>query len=222
VCEAYLESEFPPAEAAQRTRAAPRAAAKPALRDQRDAFINASNLRNDLRVFRFDPHARGIGAGGASIVDAALCEADGAPLGWVVGGETVYLRIRVRCHRALASPVIGFMVKDRVAQPLFGDNTWLACADAPVPAQPGDALVAEFEFEMPRLPPGDYAVIAAVADGDQDRNVQHHWIHDALRFRSEGDCVSGGMVGLPMRAIRLERVAAIEPGRERVAATAPQ
>ncbi len=207
VCEAYLESEFP-----QRSMRPPSAEADFGLateivRDQRDAFINASNLRNDLQVFPFDPHARGIGECGARIAHVGLFDDDGRQLGWVVGGETVCLRIRVRCHVALTSPVIGFMVKDRVAQPLFGDNTYLSYVDSPLAAQAGDWLQADFVFDMPRLPLGDYAVIVAVADGDQQHNVQHHWIHDALRFRSECSSVTGSMVGIPMRRIRLQRMA---------------
>ncbi len=207
ICEAYLESEFP----RSATRPAGRgeatgAVARLPLRDQRDAFINASNLRNDLRVFPFDPDAHGIGQFGASIVDVGLFDAHGDPLGWIVGGETVCLRIRVRCDVALASPVIGFMVKDRVAQPLFGDNTYLSHRDHDCAAEAGDLLQASFTFDMPRLPRGDYAIIVAVADGDQHDNVHQHWIHDAVRFRSECSSVTGGMVGLPMRRIALERI----------------
>lgn len=205
VCEAYLESEFPQARSIHPN--LPGTGfdfAASEVRDQRDAFINRSNLRNDLRVFPFDPHVHGIGECGASIAHVGLFDDAGRQLSWVVGGETVCLRVRVRCHVRLSSPVIGFMVKDRVAQPLFGDNTYLSYLDTPVTARAGDWLQAEFSFDMPRLPLGDYAVIIAVADGDQEHNVQHHWIHDALRFRSVCSSVTGGMVGLPMRRIHLQ------------------
>lgn len=207
VCEAYLEAEF-----ADTQSTLPRVGiaredepeATPA-RDQRDAFINASNLRNDIRVFAFDPDARALGKQGASIVHVGLYDPLGHPLSWIVGGETVVLRIRVRCHQPLRSPVVGFMVKDRVGQPLFGDNTYLSDLQAPTPSQADDVLQAEFMFDMPRLPMGHYAVIVAVADGDQEHNVQHHWIHDALQFRSECSSVTSGLVGLPMRNIQLRR-----------------
>lgn len=65
-------------------------------------------------------------------------------------------------------------------------------------------MTAQFHFQMPRLPAGDYSVAAAVADGTQQAHVQHHWIHDALCFRSESTSVAAGLIGIPMAHIQLE------------------
>jgi lipopolysaccharide transport system ATP-binding protein len=56
---------------------------------------------------------------------------------------------------------------------------------------------------MPRLCSGDYSITVAIANGDQDEHVQHHWVHDAILFRSESTSVSGGLIGIPMNAIEL-------------------
>jgi lipopolysaccharide transport system ATP-binding protein len=58
---------------------------------------------------------------------------------------------------------------------------------------------------MPRLLAGDYSITVAVADGNQDDHVQHHWIHDALFFKSESTSVAGGLIGLPMNRIKLQK-----------------
>ena len=60
---------------------------------------------------------------------------------------------------------------------------------------------------MPILPRGDYAVTVAVADGTQEDNVQHHWIHDALVIRSVSSSVCTGLVGIPMLDINMRRLA---------------
>lgn len=182
----------------------------PALKDQRLEFINASNLRNDLQVFEFDPNASGFGQGGATIVGVRFLDIDGEPLSWVIGGELVSLQIDVDCLQALASPIIGFTVKDKLGQGLFGDNTFISYVDKPQPCHAGQRLSARFTFEMPRLTKGDYAVAVAVADGTQNEHVQHHWIHDALVFQSTSTSVVVGLIGIPMRSIEFGVVATTE------------
>lgn len=178
------------------------------LRDQRHDFINASNLRNDLRVFAFDPEAAGFGAGGAVISLVQFLDDTGHPLKWVVGGEAVTLHVEVKCRDRLNSPIVGFYIKDRLGQTLFGDNTYLSYLESPQCCDAGEILSATFTFEMPRLATGDYTVTVAAADGTQEEHVQHHWIHDALHFKSESTSVSAGLIGIPMRRIQLDVCAA--------------
>jgi lipopolysaccharide transport system ATP-binding protein len=177
--------------------------ASQAPRDARQDFINASNLRNDLQVFSFDPGGPAFGKGGARIVGVELTATDGTPLAWVVGGEDVSLVIRAAVDSALSRPIVGFFVKDRLGQALFGDNTFLSYLDAPIPARPGDVLEARFAFRMPVLPVGEYSICVAVADGTQHDHVQHHWLHDAVILRSHSSSLATGLVGVPMREIEL-------------------
>jgi len=96
------------------------------LKDQRLEFINASNLRNDLQIFKFDPDAASFGKGGAQIHDVHLLDENEHSLAWIVGGEKVTLRVNAHAYQDLDSPIIGFFVKDRLGQTLFGDNTFLS------------------------------------------------------------------------------------------------
>src|SRR5690554_518848 len=172
--------------------------------DQRQAFINASNLRNDLEIFRFNPDNDGFGMRHATIRDVYLEDDEGRRMAWVVGGELATLTVEVECHHELDRPIVGFYVKDRLGQTLFGDNTYLSYADAPVPAQAGSELQVRFRFPMPLLPVGDYSIAVAVANGTQEEHVQHHWIHDALIFRSQCSSTATGLVGIPMLEITME------------------
>src|SRR5439155_18509895 len=139
--------------------------APPSRRDQRLEFINASNLRNDLRVFEFNPEAASFGKGSAQITNVEFLDKDGAALAWVVGGEQVTLRVRAIAHEVLDAPIIGFLIKDRLGQPLFGDNTYLSHLDAAPLCEQEDEIWAEFTFFMPILPAGDYSINVALANG---------------------------------------------------------
>lgn len=103
----------------------------------------------------------------------------------------------------MVSPIIGFYVKDRLGQTLFGDNTYLTYIQNPVTCAAGKTLTAQFSFQMPRLAAGDYSLTAAVAEGSQESHIQHHWIHDAIVFKSESTSVSSGLIGIPMTGIEL-------------------
>ena len=209
VCEAYLEAFYEMQQGKSKTATLKAVAKKDAIRiqkDQRMAFINASNLRNDLQVFGFDKNSTAFGDGGAQITTVEFLDSDGISLSWMVGGELVTVLVQAIAHRPLSSPIIGFSVKDRLGQPLFGDNTYLTYLDNPLSCASGDQLQAQFTFFMPILPPGDYSVNAAIASGTQEQHIQHHWLSDAVIFKSQSSSLSTGLVGIPMHQIKIEVV----------------
>lgn len=206
VCERYLEAFYEAQQGKSTTTRlkAPAPVSEP-VKDQRLAFINASNLRNDLQLFAFDPDAPSFGQGRARITRVQFLDNQGHPLAWIVGGEEVCLKIEAIAHSTLESPIIGFHIKDKLGQALFGDNTYLSHLEHPVVSHEGDTLSAAFTFLMPRLASGEYCVSVAIANGTQHAHVQHHWVHDAIHFKSESTSVSAGLIGLPMSHIALTR-----------------
>ena len=201
--QAFYEAQQGDGAAAKRAVQRKLARAATVRADQRRQFINGSNLRNDLQVFQFDPVSASFGKGGAQIANVEFLDADGAPLAWVVGGEEVTLRVTATTHAPLDAPIIGFVVKDRLGQALFGDNTYLSYAAEPLSCDAGEEIQADFRFAMPILPVGDYSINAAIASGTQEQHVQHHWMHDAVLFKSESTSASTGLVGIPMLDIGL-------------------
>lgn len=173
-------------------------------RDMREDFINGSTLRNDIEIFKFSPDGAGFGAGEAKIKSVQLIDQQRAPLSWVVGGEDVILKIRCIAHQYLSRPIVGFQFKDRLGQVIFADNTYLAYRDNPQPVNKSEELVVSFEFRFPVLPPGDYSITVAIADGSQENHVQHDWRHDALIVRVHASSICHGLVGIPMKNITLE------------------
>ncbi len=167
-------------------------------------FINQTNLRNDIEVFKFKEDAESFGKGGIEITQVSLCDTEGNPLLWIVGGETVVLHVHCMPHQEIFSPIVGFHIKDRLGQVLFGDNTYLSYMDSPLSLSYGIGFQAMFKFQMPILEKGDYSINVAVAEGNQQDHIQHHWIHEALIFQSTTTSVSTGLVGIPMESIQLK------------------
>jgi lipopolysaccharide transport system ATP-binding protein len=208
ISEQYLEATLGNVqrERAPENTTANRPVAPQEIVDQRQQYINSTNLRNDLKVFDFDPNAPSFGNGGALITNVEFLDETGKKLSWIVGGEEVVLKVDAKIERPLASPIIGFYVRDRLGQTLFGDNTYLSYINNPLASNAGDCLQATFRFQMPRLPVGNYSISVAIADGNQAEHIQHHWIHDSLMFSSQSTSVASGVVGIPMRHIDLEKV----------------
>jgi len=167
-------------------------------------MLKASPQRNELEIFDFDPSAPWFGERGASIYEVALYNQHGSLFTMLEGGEEVVLTIRCVSERALQSPIVGFYVKDRLGQYLFGDNTYLTYREAELSLEKGQRFQAMFHFQLPYLPIGDYSVIAAIAEGTQENHVPHHWIDDALFFRVHSSHVPRGLIGIPMLSIEFE------------------
>lgn len=179
---------------------------KNSLVDARAALLKNSNLRNDLEIFEFTQgESAEFGRRGAEIVNVSIIDIEsGNALTYAVGGEPVVLRVEVKALEDLELPIIGFSLKDRLGQVLFGDNTYLSHQDENILVKSPSTLSAEFEFVMPVLPRGDYSVAVAIATGTQADHIQHHWIHDAIIIKSISSSVSTGLVGIPMQRVEIK------------------
>lgn len=204
VANGYLADIYRHNDAAQvvtQNSARPRSAAERSL-DVRHDLLLSSTLRNDLRVISYSFDSA-FGAGGARITDVDFTDAEGAKLPWVVGGEIVRIRIEANALVDVDNVIVGFVVKDRNGQPLFGDNTYLSYVDDPCNVAAGGKAVAVFEFVMPIMPKGAYSLGVAVSEGTQESHVVHDWIHDALILESTATSLATGLVGVPMRRIEI-------------------
>ncbi len=171
----------------------------------RQELLDRTVLRNDIHIFPFDPEAEGFGEHRARVTHVQLSGEDGKPFLTALAGECVALDIELQAEVAMASVIVGFYVKDRLGQLLFGDNT-VFVHEGEFGVEAGQSFRATFRFEMPRLGNGDYFVAVGVAEGTQDQHVIQHWLHEALRFSAISGSYVTGLVGLPMLDIRLEHV----------------
>ncbi len=173
-------------------------------RDMRTEILNSSNLRNDAEVITLPPltyNDRDFGTGDATVISVRLVDKTGSPYAWVVGGEDVVLEIRCKAIRTIENMIIGFGLKDRLGQVLFGDNTYISHYLNPPVVDAGKEIVAKFEFRLPFLSTGEYTIDAMISEIRGPNHIQHHWAHDALLVNTKASGVSIGIVGIPMRNI---------------------
>jgi len=176
--------------------------ALPPSQSQVDADVRVSFVNNLSE-------ASGWKTGAAEVLSVQLEKLEPAPSDDLLflGGEQVRMRIRAIVHQPLARPIIGFLVRDRLAQDLFGENTLPVTDVHPSPVAAGREIEATFVFRLPMLPNGSYSVMASIADGDLYDNVQHHWLHDALIINVSSPKRRYGLVGIPFDDITFERCA---------------
>ena len=148
--------------------------------------------------------AKGWKTGQADIVSVSLTRLSPGPDGVFEGGERVRMTVRAKTHETLQNPILGFLVRDRLGQDLFGENTLPFTNHVSTPIEAGMAFEGVFEFRLPMLPNGQYAVMASVADGDRFENLQHHWMHDALIINVSSSKIRYGLVGIPFERVELE------------------
>ncbi|AVJ31756.1 ABC transporter ATP-binding protein [Stenotrophomonas sp. MYb57] len=171
-----------------------------------------ARIEKDLKVELFDNVANSAGwqSGVASIDSVTLCNEDGEPFTTFVGGEHVVLKIRATAHDPLTSPLIGFFVKDRLGQSLFGEHTY-TYIQPPMEVEGGTGLEASFRFTLPLLPNGEYSMTVSIAEGDPYTNTQHAWLHDAVLIRVASPTLRYGLVGIPFEEVTMVRTG--EPQR---------
>ena len=147
-------------------------------------------------VFDLRKVSRQFGTGMAEVLDGSLSAEDNSQLVLIEGGERVRLTIKAQARVDLTSVIVGFIVKDRLGQSVFGDNTLNYAEHRNVTVGTGQLVIATFRFVLPMLAAGRYSITLAIATGTLDNHVQHHWLHDALWFDVSSK-VGGVMFALP-------------------------
>jgi lipopolysaccharide transport system ATP-binding protein len=159
---------------------------------------------NSGSIVTVDDHARhSFGDGAAEITSVRLSRQDETPLISISGGEALELSIEFVALRTMVSPIAGFIVKDRLGQDIFGDNTFHSCQMQSTTLAEGQILVARFRFIVPFLKSGSYSITAAAASGTPENHVPHHWMHEALIFTVRSSSETGVLVRIPMQSIDL-------------------
>jgi lipopolysaccharide transport system ATP-binding protein len=120
------------------------------------------------------------GTGEATVDGIALLDAAGARVEVIDVGAEVTLEVRVRVKKAIPRMVLGYMIKDRLGQPMYGTNTHLKdLALEQVGA--GEQVVYRFRFPM-NLGPGTYSVATAIVSTETHLVNNYEWRDLALVF----------------------------------------
>ena len=120
------------------------------------------------------------GSGEVVLADVALLDAKGQQLEMVAVGQPVSLRVTATCYSKVQDLVVGYMIKDRLGQPIFGTNTFHhkhiltnLCAS--------ETIEFNFDFQA-NLGPGSYSVAIALHAEDNHLTQNYEWRDRALLF----------------------------------------
>ncbi len=120
------------------------------------------------------------GSGKAVIDSVALYNTDGVPVEYVAVGDDVCLTINVKVNAELPELVVGYVIKDRLGQDVFGTNTHhLECVRTGL--HEGDMLSYKFRFNA-SLGVGSYSVAVALHATDSHIADNYEWRDLALVF----------------------------------------
>src|SRR5476649_2294821 len=148
-------------------------------------YYNAMIAERENQTVRVTERADGklqtiSGTGEAAVADIALLDEHGARVEVVDVGAMVTLEVTVRAHAHIPRLVLGYMIKDRLGQTMFGTNTHLK--DMPLEqVMPGARLRYRFHFAM-NLGPGTYSVSTALVSTDTHLVNNYEWRDLALVF----------------------------------------
>jgi len=131
---------------------------------------------------------------------------DGGVFGVLKGGESVKVVITASIYQDMECPIIGFLLRDKLGQDLFGENTLPFTNFQPISAGSGCVIEANFVFKLPMLPNGEYTIMASLADGNLQQNIQHHWMHEAAVINVTSSKVRWGLVGVEFAKVEMKKV----------------
>ena len=120
------------------------------------------------------------GTGEAVVEEVGLFNRAGRQVEFVNVGEPVELRLRIAIHAEIPRLVMGYMIKDRLGQPVFGTNTFHT-RQSVENLRPGQFLDYAVAFPM-NVGPGSYSVSTALHSTDTHLINNYEWRDLALIF----------------------------------------
>jgi lipopolysaccharide transport system ATP-binding protein len=118
------------------------------------------------------------GTGEAKLVKATLADDQGEPIEIVSVAQPVQLQVEVAIHAPIESLTVGYQIKDRFGQVIFGTNT--AHLEIPIlDAQPGESIALTFAFDA-RLGNGTYSISISLHSGKVHIGSNYGWYDRAL------------------------------------------
>jgi len=121
------------------------------------------------------------GTGQASIESAQLTDQNGQPLEVIELGQALRLKVTAKAAQDLPEIVLGFMIKDRLGQPIFGTNSH-HCRQPLSQIRGGQQVHYVFEFNA-NLGPGHYSMALALHTRDTHIENNYEWRDQALTFQ---------------------------------------
>lgn len=138
------------------------------------------------------------GNGKAKICGIGVFGKEGHPLASAVQGDLICIRISIEFLEPVATPNVGFMLRNRLGEDITGTNALfegmsLAAAEA------GDRISVDFIMELPFLKAGFYYFSPAAADGSLDGYEMCEWLDNAFALEVVESRTTYGQMRVPVR-----------------------
>ncbi|AMO23854.1 ABC transporter ATP-binding protein [Ramlibacter solisilvae] len=121
------------------------------------------------------------GTGEATLGHVRLLDEHGEPAETLRVGARVTLEVQVQVNTPIDSLVVGYMIKDRFGQPVFGTNTHHLERSAG-PLHAGDRVTLRFGF-VANLGEGSYSMAVAAHDAETHMTKNYEWRDLAVVFK---------------------------------------
>lgn len=159
-----------------------------------EAYIS-SLYQQDAAYAEVGQHQGEFGSGKVKITECRLLSKKGTELRLLERAQLVVLEVKCHALERISQPILGFFVRDRLGQPLFGENS-LQWAGDWQELKAGGEYCLNFSFMMPLLATGEYTLGVAIGSGTQLQHTQHHWIYEAYAFKSQASPHLTGFIAL--------------------------
>jgi lipopolysaccharide transport system ATP-binding protein len=120
------------------------------------------------------------GTGEVGFADIALLNEQGQRVEVLSVGGTATLRVVVDVKTDIPRLVLGFMIKDRMGQPIYGINTHRT-QQALENLRAGERITYDFRFPV-RLGKGNYSIALSLSRFDSHLDKNYEWRDYALVF----------------------------------------
>lgn len=120
------------------------------------------------------------GTGEAELESIHIYNSNGEAIEYIEVGEPVTLAIEVKIKKDIEKLVVGYGIKDRLGQVMYGTNTQLK--KMPVfNTKSGERYKFEFQFDM-NMGPGSYSIQTAIVSSDTHLVNNYEWRDLAFVF----------------------------------------
>ena len=152
-----------------------------AVMDYYNALLaEKENQRIEVRTLEDGQTQTVSGTGEATVETISLHDEQGRPVEAIATGQTVELRITVRAHAEVPVLILGYQLKDRLGQSVFGTNTFHT--QQPVNGvRAGERVQYTARFQA-NLGPGSYSVSTALVSTHTHLVNNYEWRDLALLF----------------------------------------
>jgi lipopolysaccharide transport system ATP-binding protein len=120
------------------------------------------------------------GTGEAKIEEFSLCNNEGCSVETVGVGEQIILSVKAKVYEDIESLVLGYSIKDRLGQVMYGTNTWHT-KQVITKLKIGNEYLFKIKFFV-NLGPGSYSLQLALVDRDTHLTANYDWKDLVLMF----------------------------------------